>query len=58
MSHHANTPVVFLTALATAERRAKALTSGGNDFLAKPFNLHELSVKALTLILQAQVETA
>jgi CheY-like chemotaxis protein len=58
MSHHKQTPVVFLTGLATAEKRTQSLMSGGNDFLAKPFNLHELTVKALTLILQSQVETA
>ncbi len=57
LSHHAHTPVVFLTGLATAEKRAQSLSSGGNDFLAKPFNLHELTVKALTLILKSQVAT-
>ncbi len=56
LSHHAKTPVVFLTGLATAEKRTQSLMSGGNDFLAKPFNLHELTVKAMTLIIRAQVE--
>jgi CheY-like chemotaxis protein len=55
LSNHEKTPVVFLTGLATAEKRAQSLSSGGSDFLAKPFNLHELTVKALTLILKAQV---
>ena len=32
--------------------------SGGNDFIAKPFNLHELSVKAITLLLKAQLQMA
>ena len=58
LSHHEQTPVVFLTGLATAEKRAQSLSSGGNDFLAKPFNLHELTVKALTLILKSQVAPA
>jgi CheY-like chemotaxis protein len=58
LSLHAKTPVVFLTGLATAEKRAQSILSGGNEFLAKPFNLHELTVKALTLILQAQTEMA
>jgi hypothetical protein len=30
--------------------------SGGNDFIAKPFNLHELSVKAITFILKARLQ--
>jgi CheY-like chemotaxis protein len=55
---HAKTPVVFLTGLATDEIRTQSSLSGGDDFLGKPFNLHELTVKALTLILQAQVEEA
>ena len=57
LSHHAKTPVVFLTGLATAEKRAQSLVSGGNDFIAKPFNLHEMTVKALTLIIRAQVDS-
>jgi len=52
---HAQTPVVFLTGLATEERREQSILAGGNDFLGKPFNLHELTVKALLLIIQKQV---
>ena len=32
--------------------------SGGNDFVGKPFNFQELSVKALTLLLKAQLHIA
>jgi CheY-like chemotaxis protein len=53
---HTNTPVVFLTGLATLENRVQSSLSGGNDFIAKPFNLHELSVKAITLILKTQLQ--
>jgi len=53
---HGQTPVVFLTGLATAERREQAILAGGNDFLGKPFNLHELTLKAVLLIIQRQVE--
>jgi len=55
---HATTPIVFLTGLATLENRVQSSLSGGNDFVAKPFNLHELSVKAITLILKAQLQIA
>jgi CheY-like chemotaxis protein len=55
---HERTPIVFLTGLATLENRVQSSLSGGNDFIAKPFNLHELSVKAITLVLKAQLQLA
>ncbi len=55
---HEKTPIVFLTGLATIENRVQSSLSGGNDFIAKPFNLHELSVKAITLILKSQLQLA
>ncbi|HSI13790.1 MAG TPA: response regulator [Chthoniobacter sp.] len=55
---HEKTPIVFLTGLATLENRVQSSLSGGNDFIAKPFNLHELSVKAITLLLKAQLHLA
>lgn len=55
---HEKTPIVFLTGLATVENKVQSSLSGGNDFIAKPFNLHELSVKAITLILKAQLQLA
>lgn len=55
---HEKTPIVFLTGLATLENRVQSSLSGGNDFIAKPFNLHELSVKAITLLLKAQLNLA
>lgn len=35
-------PVVFLTALARPEDRKKALDAGGDDYLAKPFEVSDL----------------
>jgi CheY-like chemotaxis protein len=55
---HAHTPIVFVTGLATLENRVQSSMSGGNDFVGKPFNLQELSVKALTLLLKAQLHIA
>lgn len=55
---HEKTPIVFLTGLATLENRVQSSLSGGNDFIAKPFNLHELSVKAITLLLKSQLQLA
>ncbi len=55
---HTHTPVVFLTGYATVENRTQAADCGASDFIAKPFNLHELSVKAMTLILKNQLQLA
>jgi DNA-binding response OmpR family regulator len=52
---HAKTPIVFLTGMATVENRVQSSISGANDFIAKPFNLHELSVKTLTLLLKSSM---
>jgi CheY-like chemotaxis protein len=52
---HQNTPIVFVTALTDFESRARSTLSGGNDIIAKPFIFLELTVKALTFILRAQL---
>ena len=52
---HKKTPVVFLTGAVTVQNRVQSSLSGGNDFIAKPFNLLELGVKALTWIFKGQL---
>ena len=52
---YATTPIIFLTGSTTLENRVQSTLSGGNDFVGKPFNLHELTVKVLTLILKAEL---
>jgi CheY-like chemotaxis protein len=42
------TPVVFVTSHSDFGDRAQSTLSGGNDFIAKPFLLVELAVKAVT----------
>ena len=44
------TPVIFLTGANGQDHRAQASVNGGNDFLLKPFNTTELTVKAETWI--------
>ncbi|MEI9894374.1 MAG: response regulator [Chthoniobacter sp.] len=44
------TPVIFLTVTNPLDHQAQASLSGGNDFLSKPFNTAELTVKAETWI--------
>lgn len=49
-NRYRKTPIIFMTAANTLDHRAQATLSGGNDFLPKPFNTAELTVKAETWI--------
>jgi DNA-binding response OmpR family regulator len=55
LEDHRHTPIVFVTGVNTLLSRAQASLSGGNDFIAKPFNLLELGVKALMWIFKGQI---
>jgi len=55
LPNHAHTPIVFLTGLTSIENRVQSSLSGGNDFVGKPFNLHELGLKAISLVLKASL---
>lgn len=46
-------PVLFLTALGTAENIAHALNSGGDDYLVKPFKFIELNARIKALLRRA-----
>ena len=48
MESNCTTPIVFVTSHSDFGSRAQSTLSGGNDFIAKPFLLVELAVKALT----------
>jgi CheY-like chemotaxis protein len=48
MATNRATPVVFVTSHSDFGNRAQSTLSGGTDFIAKPFLLVELAVKALT----------
>ncbi len=47
---HRKAPIIFLTGTNTLNNLAQASLSGANDFLPKPFNTAELTVKAETWI--------
>jgi DNA-binding response OmpR family regulator/HPt (histidine-containing phosphotransfer) domain-containing protein len=51
------TPVIFVTSLTDLKSRARSSLSGGSDFIAKPFMSIELSVKALTYVMQPSVSS-
>jgi len=52
------TPIIFVTGMATPENREQSILSGGCDFITKPFNIHELCLKAMTFILKTQLPAA
>ena len=56
MALHAETPIVFLTGNASKENRIESSLRGGNEFLAKPFNLQELALRSITLIIKSQLK--
>jgi CheY-like chemotaxis protein len=57
MATNRATPVVFVTAHSDFSSRAQSTFSGGNDFIAKPFLLVELAVKALTWLFKERPQT-
>jgi CheY-like chemotaxis protein len=50
------TPIVFLTVADTIDTRAETSLSGGNDFIAKPFNIYELALKVESWVLKQQLQ--
>jgi CheY-like chemotaxis protein len=50
------TPVVFVTSHDDFESRAKSISSGGRDLIAKPFLSAEITLKALTLLFRGRLD--
>lgn len=48
--YNARIPVLFLSAKSTGEDRVAGLKKGGDDYVAKPFNLEELLLRVQNLI--------
>ncbi len=48
--HHISTPILMLTARDTIEDRVQGLDSGADDYLVKPFALHELFARLRALL--------
>jgi CheY-like chemotaxis protein len=53
--HLLRTPIIFVSGHLSAAGRIGALGSPLNHFVAKPYSLNELSLKALTLVVQARM---
>ena len=52
------TPVILLSALAALDERVRGLKAGGDDYLAKPFALPELTARLEALIRRSQAPAA
>lgn len=50
---HADTPVLFLTALASEVDRVEGLDAGADDYLVKPFSAAELAARVRALLRRA-----
>src|SRR5437763_8162385 len=46
-------PIVFLTARDTTEDKIRGLTTGGDDYVTKPFSLEELVARIRTILRRA-----
>jgi putative two-component system response regulator len=51
-------PVIMVTALASKEDRLRAVESGANDFIAKPFDLAELRIRTNSLLQMKEAQDA
>jgi PleD family two-component response regulator len=56
LDRHRRTPVVFITGHHDSKTRARSILSGGTDFISKPILPIELTVKVITLLLQARMD--
>ena len=55
---HVCTPIIFLTVFDTTESRIRGSLKGGNDFIGKPFNVLEVTLKTHTWALKNQLAVA
>ena len=50
-------PILILSALATVDHKIEGLRAGADDYLAKPFNIHELGARLAALARRASLAT-
>ena len=57
MELHAETPIFFITGDTSLENRVKSSLRGGNEFIAKPFSIQEIALKALKAVITGQLRS-
>jgi two-component system OmpR family response regulator len=60
-AERAGTPIIFLTARDATEDKIRGLTTGGDDYVTKPFSLEELIARVRTVLRrtgQAEAESS
>lgn len=55
---HNNTPVIFLTARDTENDMLTGFSSGGDDYISKPFSLQEVLARIKAVLRRTQAEAA
>jgi PleD family two-component response regulator len=58
LPHHKATPVLFLSALSSAEAEVVMLNRGKDAFLAKPYTLSILGLRVISMMLRARAAAA
>jgi CheY-like chemotaxis protein len=58
LPNHKKTSIIFVSALSDLKTRASSKISGGNHFITKPVNAHELSVTAWTYLFRNRIKPA
>jgi DNA-binding response OmpR family regulator len=56
LPNHKKTSIIFVSALGDLKTRASSKVSGGNHFINKPVNAHELSVTAWTYLFRNRLK--
>ena len=56
MALHEETPVFFITGNTSLENHVQSSLRGGNEFIAKPFNMPELGLRALRAVITSQLQ--
>ena len=57
-AERAQVPIVFLTARDATEDKIRGLTTGGDDYVTKPFSLEELVARIRTILRRAGLSEA
>jgi two-component system OmpR family response regulator len=57
-AQRAQSPIIFLTARDATEDKVRGLTSGGDDYVTKPFSLEELVARIRTILRRAGLAEA